>query len=431
MRISTNWMQQLGLNSLLNQQARLSRTQTQLSNGLRILTPADDPVGSVLAMNLERTMATDRQYQSSIQTVQARLGLESSTLDSATNLLLHARDLAVQGLNDTLNDSDRAVLAKDVWQTLDGMLSLANTRGPNGEYLFGGFESETPPYAFDQSRVPPSYVYQGDQQQRQVRVSDQRVMADGDTGFAVFEDISSGMGGKGIGSVAGKQSLLNTLYTLAEALDGNFSGPHGAIAGSRDVSAGLDYSAGAKSFDLSVDGAPPVGISIAAGDYPAADALAAAINAGIAAASLQDKVTVQVRSGAIELVSLGNGEDSSVGISNDADGVLSDLGFADPTSGAGADLSFHDAATGLLDDMDAALTRLTDIQAGVGIRLNALDEQMDVLAKFLLDNQTQLSDVQEIDVAEAISRFSQQETALQASQQAFVRVQKLSLFNYL
>ena len=38
---------------------------------------------------------------------------------------------------------------------------------------------------------------------------------------------------------------------------------------------------------------------------------------------------------------------------------------------------------------------------------------------------------EDLDYAEAISRFNQQLTALQASQQAFLRVQDLSLFNYL
>lgn len=431
MRISTHWMQQVSVNSLLDQQARLSRTQIQLSTGQRIMTPADNPVDSVLALDLNKALETDRQYQSNIETAQARLGLESSVLDSGTNLLLRARELTVQGLNDTVNAEDRARLAKDVRQIADGMLSLANTRSPNGEYLFGGFRSDAPPFAFDSERVPQSYVYQGDKNQRLLRVGDQRVMADGDSGFAVFEEVASVGGGKGIGSAGGRQSMLNTLYTLAEALDGKFTGPHGTIVGSRDLSAGIDYSAGPKTFDLAVDGGTPVNIGIAAANYANADELAAAINAGIDASSLQGTVEAHVRSGSIELVSHSSGRNSSVTISNDIDGTLSDLGFADPATAAGVDLNFHDAGTAALADLDAAMSRIADIQASVGTRLNALDEQMDVHSKFILDNQTSLAQVQEIDIAEAISRYTQQETALQASQQAYLRVQKLSLFNYL
>jgi len=42
-----------------------------------------------------------------------------------------------------------------------------------------------------------------------------------------------------------------------------------------------------------------------------------------------------------------------------------------------------------------------------------------------------LSDIQDVDYAEAISRLNLQLTALQAAQQTYVKVQGLSLFNYL
>jgi flagellar hook-associated protein 3 FlgL len=45
--------------------------------------------------------------------------------------------------------------------------------------------------------------------------------------------------------------------------------------------------------------------------------------------------------------------------------------------------------------------------------------------------QTALSSLQDIDYASAISQLNQQTVALQASQQAYAQVQKLSLFNYL
>jgi flagellar hook-associated protein 3 FlgL len=41
------------------------------------------------------------------------------------------------------------------------------------------------------------------------------------------------------------------------------------------------------------------------------------------------------------------------------------------------------------------------------------------------------STLEDLDYAEAISRFNQQMTALQASQQAFVKIQDMSLFNFL
>ena len=50
---------------------------------------------------------------------------------------------------------------------------------------------------------------------------------------------------------------------------------------------------------------------------------------------------------------------------------------------------------------------------------------------FALQLKETLSDVQDLDYAEAISRLNLQLVALQAAQQTFVRVQGLSLFNFL
>jgi len=48
-----------------------------------------------------------------------------------------------------------------------------------------------------------------------------------------------------------------------------------------------------------------------------------------------------------------------------------------------------------------------------------------------LQSQKTLSGIQDLDYAEAISRLNLQMVGLQASQQAFTRIQNLSLFNYL
>ncbi|OQX44103.1 MAG: hypothetical protein B0D86_06370, partial [Candidatus Sedimenticola endophacoides] len=48
---------------------------------------------------------------------------------------------------------------------------------------------------------------------------------------------------------------------------------------------------------------------------------------------------------------------------------------------------------------------------------------------FILSMEANRSKVQDLDYAEALTRFSQQETALQAAQQVFLRLEGLSLFN--
>ena len=87
--------------------------------------------------------------------------------------------------------------------------------------------------------------------------------------------------------------------------------------------------------------------------------------------------------------------------------------------------------TDAMTDIDTAFTNLFNTRARIGARLNAIDDQKQANESFDLATAQVRSTLEDLDYAEAISRFNQQLTALQASQQAFIKVQDLSLFNYL
>lgn len=87
--------------------------------------------------------------------------------------------------------------------------------------------------------------------------------------------------------------------------------------------------------------------------------------------------------------------------------------------------------TDALTDIDTAFTNLFNTRARIGARLHAIDDQKQANESFDLATAQVRSTLEDLDYAEAISRFNQQLTALQASQQAFIKVQDLSLFNYL
>lgn len=84
-----------------------------------------------------------------------------------------------------------------------------------------------------------------------------------------------------------------------------------------------------------------------------------------------------------------------------------------------------------LSDIDTALGSLLNLRAKVGARMNAIDDQKDANDSFDLAVTTVRSSLEDLDYAEAISRFNQQLTALQAAQQSFVKIQDMSLFNFL
>lgn len=84
-----------------------------------------------------------------------------------------------------------------------------------------------------------------------------------------------------------------------------------------------------------------------------------------------------------------------------------------------------------LTDIDRALDRFTTVRVSLGARLNAIDAQENLNEEYIVDHKTIVSEIGDLDYAEAISQFNMQQTALQAAQQSFAKIQNLSLFNYL
>jgi flagellar hook-associated protein 3 FlgL len=105
MRISTSYIQQQSVDTMLAQQKQLADTQLQVSTGQRILRPSDDPVAAVKSLNYEREVSINEQYQANADVANNKLNAAENALTSATDIVQRIRELAVQALNDT-NDAN-------------------------------------------------------------------------------------------------------------------------------------------------------------------------------------------------------------------------------------------------------------------------------------------------------------------------------------
>lgn len=84
-----------------------------------------------------------------------------------------------------------------------------------------------------------------------------------------------------------------------------------------------------------------------------------------------------------------------------------------------------------LYDLDTAIGSILDTRARVGARVSAIEGQMASNESLELSVAQVKSSLEDLDYAEAISKFNQQLLSLQASQQSFLKIQGLSLFNFL
>lgn len=84
-----------------------------------------------------------------------------------------------------------------------------------------------------------------------------------------------------------------------------------------------------------------------------------------------------------------------------------------------------------LQELDAAMERLSTVRATIGSRMNALDRQKQSNQDFIINTQTALSQIEDLDYAEAITKLNAQQLSLQAAQQSYAKVQGMSLFKFL
>jgi len=192
MRISTFQIYQRSVNTMLDQQAGLSKSQQQLSTGKAILAPSDDPAAASRVLKLGQLIETNQQHQRNADAAQTSLSLEDSVLSQVGDLLQRARELAVQGNNDILNASDRTDIAFEAKGILQQLLQVANSQDASGNYLFSGYQTSTKPFTDNGSG---NFTYNGDQGQHFLQIGPSTKIAGGDTGKQLFTGIDDGAGG--------------------------------------------------------------------------------------------------------------------------------------------------------------------------------------------------------------------------------------------
>lgn len=410
MRVSTSQMHETSLAAMLDQQSQINKTQLQLSTGRRILTPADDPTGSAQVLDLSQQIKATDQYQKNADAAQARLALEEGTLTGAGDLLERVRTLAIQANNDTQTNETRVSVSMELRERLDELLGLANTRDANGEYLFSGFRSATEPF----SRTSGGgFAYDGDQGQRYVQIGPANQVAIGDAGTDVFvtrngngtfvTEAGAGNTGTGVidtGSVVDATAYQPHEYTISFVSD----------SVGRKVYLVYDETSGA--YVQPPSGLPDDATTFKSGEAIEFDGIKVTITG---APAVGDTFTVKPS----------ENQDLFTTVQNLIDAL--ERPATDPAERA----KLHNEVGRALSDLDQGIGSILETRAKVGARLSDVETQKSVNDEALLQLQTVQSDLQDVDYAEAITRFNQQLVALQAAQQTYVKVQGLSLFSYL
>ena len=396
MRISTAMLHQQGLDAMLRQQSQLARTQHQLASNQKWLSAADDPAAYASAQGMDRLLAQNTQYQSNAEAARHRLLLEEDALAEGTNALQRVRELSIQANSAGQSESSRAVIAKELQALREQLLAVANRDDGQGRYLFAGSADAQAPFAWSGTAL----LYSGDQQVRTAQIGTTRRVAEGDAGSTVFQGLLSGNGRFSVTASSGNDGSAQLTASKVQdpalwdggsyTVEFTATGYRVLDAGNTEIQAG-SYSAGSairfRGAELSFSGTPAAGDTFAVAPSAQQDVIA-----------LVDKLARLVES---------------------------------PQPDAAARAQWQTGLQQGLAELEAAEAHFTDLRAGVGLRLSAVEDAVTQLGAQQVNTKEALSDLRDLDYAEALTRLQQQMTALQAAQQTYMQVQSLSLFDYL
>jgi flagellar hook-associated protein 3 FlgL len=348
---------------------------------------------------------------SNISSANTRLSTESTTLSSVTNLLNSVNDVALSAMNGTNSASDLSNMATELSQYRDQLVQLANTTDANGQSLFGGTSTTTAPFVMNSSTGAVTYA--GNDQQAYSAIGEGLQVANGDPGSSLFMDVPAGNG-----SFAASAGSSNTGTLVVGANSVTDTSAFQAATASGAINDTITFGANGTYAVTNAAGNPvtdssgnPITGTYTAGGSISFDGMSVTMSGTPAAGD-----TVNVQSDTAS-----NTQDVFTTLNN----MITAL-----QSGEGS-TQLSNTLNQQLQSLTQAMSSVSNTQVSVGSRIDTLQQQQSDYSDLSVTYKSALSDVQNVDMATAVSNLSLQSTALQASQEAFAKIQGTSLFDYL
>jgi len=394
-RISSNMMYDQSVALMLSKQSKISHLEQQLSTGKKIVSAKDDPVASGTAVGMDRVLAELEKLGSNAGTLQNRLGLQENALAQAGEMLQRVSDLTIQANNAGLSADDQKAISTELKSIKEQMLALANTKDGSGRYLFGGAADADAPFTSSNGTI----IYNGDQIQRQVEVAPGTFVSDAQPGSEIFLRIRTGNGTVD-GSAAAGNTGLGVLTDISRDGSGSWDGEGFTVR----------FTA-ADSYEV-VDASNTV---VGTGTYKAGD--------DIVFQGLRMRIEGEPAAGDAFTA----GQAGTRDVFSTIDQLVQTLEMdTSTTAGVTAQQNSLQAS---LRDVSRAAEAMIDARSAGGAQLKAVDDAASLREANSVTLQSSLSQLRDLDYAEAIGQYQLEGAALQAAQTIFTQMQSMSLFN--
>ena len=407
MRISENIKFNTIVDNMFKSQDSYNKLAEKIASLKEINRPSDDPIGMNRVLNLRESRASVEQYTRNMNGCESWLTITESKLSAAGDLLIKAREVAVAQSTATSSAEMRSAEAGTVQQLIDEMLSLANSKY-DGKYLFSGAKTGEEPF-----------LSSG----RSTAEIGAAVKADGNGDF----DGTVTSGGVYSGSV-------NGTYVVKIVTDGELLAD--------------------TTYRISVDGGKTWGSvkdNLVKDTFvDLADGVKLKFTEGVANNLSKDDIFYVQAFAAVDADHRsyynGNGEEMSVNVGEGtpfAYSISGEAAFTDKGEGNveifrilnklkdALDNNEPDTIASCLDDLKAASDQISKNISKCGTRMNRLEIAKNNMADMEMDLAGLISEVEDADVSEIITRFAMKEIALKASYTAASKIGNLTILDFL
>lgn len=411
MRVATLQQYHLGLNGILKNQANVSKTQQEISTGRKVLTPADDPVAATKILQMQQELALNDQFVLNMNAADNRLKTEEAAIDAVTSAIARLKEL-VSTATGTKKDTDRQAVAAEVYEIQEYLADLFNSKDAGGEYIFAGFKGQNPPFV---KGANGRYEFVGDEGQRKLAIGRSATVATSDNGKDLFINIPANKNTFVTqASPKNKADLqVNPGFVIDEEKYDEFY-PHDLIITFNPESAltppQMNYTVRRASDNRVVDGMANIEFSSGS-----------SINVAGLTFNVQgapepgDQVLVQTtpKQSITDTIFRLTAGLNTIPDTKEGNDVLANLIF--------------DTLTNLTN----AEANLSAYRSSLGARMKIVENTRELAADVKVVNREILSKLQDADYAESISKLSLQTYLLEAAQQSYSQISRMSLFNHM
>ena len=180
--------------------------RNQGTTGLKLNKPSDDP-GSIRPVLTTRSqLQQNARYLETMGQAGDKMAATDSHLDSVENLLVRAKEIAINAVNGSLTNADLNTLGDEVAELKTQLLDSANAV-IDGKYIFAGFLEDTKPFtanpAYDPDLYDPDdvttwpYLYNGDHNPTELEITPGEFLETNLTGNQVFMGITNEIAASG------------------------------------------------------------------------------------------------------------------------------------------------------------------------------------------------------------------------------------------